>query len=543
MGAGVPRTLSVAGRRYPVVLPSIRDPRLHLAAVIVSIHVLGQLGLGFRVSVAQILAAILTCAIIEVTWTFAQTRTLVWPASAMLTGSGVALIFRVLGTEQGDPWSWHGWYLFALVAGLSLLTKYVIRYRGSHVFNPSNVGLVAAFLVLGSTRVEPLDFWWSPLNAWMVAAYLIILVGGLLITRRLHLLGMSVAFWVVLAAGIGVLAASGHCMTASWAFAPVCGSRFWWAIALSPEILIFLFFMITDPKTVPVGRVARIAFAASVALLATFLIAPQVTEFGAKVALLGSLVLACAARPLFERVAPASDPDEDRLGRFLARFALEDAGAEGLLAPRRAFVRGAIVGFTGVLAVAGIVAAGAPSRGTATLVAAASVPRVAEIDPSTVPPITVDPDVAALSPRLADPEQTRQIGLNLAEDLETEAMALLTADRDLLWVVDGGDHLREMQRRIDEAAASARTVVAHYRFDSLHVASAIRPEGQGTLRLGVEARGTLEQVTYTDGGTRVGEAASRFALTFVLSQPTGERWLIVDVQPLRDAGDGERAAS
>ena len=166
-----------------------RDPRLHLAAVIISIHILGQTVLGFRVSVVQILVAILTCAVIEVTWTFASSRSLVWPASAMLTGSGVALIFRVIGTENGDYWSWHGWYLFAIVAGLSLLTKYVIKYRGSHVFNPSNVGLVAAFLILGSTRVEPLDFWWAPFGVWMALAYLIIIVGGVLITRRLHLLG------------------------------------------------------------------------------------------------------------------------------------------------------------------------------------------------------------------------------------------------------------------------------------------------------------------------------------------------------------------
>ena len=54
--------------------------------------------------------------------------------------------------------------MFAGVAGLSLLTKYVIQYRGSHVFNPSNIGLVVAFVVLGSTRVEPLDFWWAPLE-------------------------------------------------------------------------------------------------------------------------------------------------------------------------------------------------------------------------------------------------------------------------------------------------------------------------------------------------------------------------------------------
>ena len=315
-----PRTVRLGRNRYPLVLPTIRDPRLHLAAVIISIHILGQTVLGFRVSVVQILVAILTCAVIEVTWTFVSSRSLVWPASAMLTGSGVALIFRVIGTENGDYWSWHGWYLFAIVAGLSLLTKYVIKYRGSHVFNPSNVGLVAAFLILGSTRVEPLDFWWAPFGVWMVVAYLIILVGGVLITRRLHLLAMSAAFWITLAAGIGVVAASGHCMTARWSFAPVCGSRFWWVIVTSPEVLIFLFFMITDPKTVPAGRVARLVFAACVALVSTLLIAPQTTEFGAKVALLAGLVVMCAARLPLERFFPAASSDQDRPGAFVARL-------------------------------------------------------------------------------------------------------------------------------------------------------------------------------------------------------------------------------
>ena len=86
----------------------------------------------------------------------------------MLTGSGVALILRVVGTPPDEPWTIDGWYIFAVVAGLSLLTKYVIKYRGTHVFNPSNIGLVVAFVVLGSSRVEPLDFWWAPLNVWML---------------------------------------------------------------------------------------------------------------------------------------------------------------------------------------------------------------------------------------------------------------------------------------------------------------------------------------------------------------------------------------
>ncbi len=66
------RTLTLGAQSYPVVLPNIRDPRLHVAAVIITIHVLGQVGLHFNVTVPQILAAIITCWVIEVAITFAR---------------------------------------------------------------------------------------------------------------------------------------------------------------------------------------------------------------------------------------------------------------------------------------------------------------------------------------------------------------------------------------------------------------------------------------------------------------------------------------
>ena len=97
-----------------MVLPSLRDPRLHLASVIITIHVLGQVALDFTVSIPQILVAIMSCALLEVALTFRKTKQFVWPASAMLTGSGVALILRIVGQPPGDHWTWSGWYLFAL---------------------------------------------------------------------------------------------------------------------------------------------------------------------------------------------------------------------------------------------------------------------------------------------------------------------------------------------------------------------------------------------------------------------------------------------
>ena len=116
-------TLRIRGTAYPVLLPSIRDPRLHLAAIIISLQVLGQVAFDFDLSIAQILVAILTSALLEVAIAFRRQRVLMWPASALLTGNGVAFILRVPGTEHGDWWSLHGWWIFAGTSAVALLSK------------------------------------------------------------------------------------------------------------------------------------------------------------------------------------------------------------------------------------------------------------------------------------------------------------------------------------------------------------------------------------------------------------------------------------
>ncbi len=120
-------------------------------------------------------------------------------------------------------------------------------------------------------------------------------------------------------------------MVARWAFAPVCGLDFWRVIVTSPEVLIFLFFMLTDPKTVPPGRVGRMLFALVLAIVATVLIAPQTNEFGTKVALLGSLVIMCAARPLLERLVPAAGSVGDDPMRFARRLVAKGPAAAALV--------------------------------------------------------------------------------------------------------------------------------------------------------------------------------------------------------------------
>ncbi len=522
------RALTVGRTSYPVILPNIRDPRLHVAAVIITIHVLGQVALGFQVSVPQILAAILTCAVIEVVLTFRQTRSVVWPASAMLTGSGVALILRVVGTPLGDHWSTYAWYLFAAVAGLSLLTKYVIRYHGSHVFNPSNIGLVVAFVVLGTSRVEPLDFWWAPLDPAMIVAYAVILAGGLLITRRLHLLALAGTFWIGLALGLGLLAGSGHCMTARWAFAPVCGVDFVRVILGSPEVMIFLFFMMTDPKTVPAGRVGRIAFGLLVALASTLLMAPQIDEFGTKVGLLAGLALVCAARPILDRFLPEPRSAADDLGHVAARLVTGGRLRGGILQ------RGVRVGLATLIVLfvgAGIVVAGTPARNAVAPDSAEILNRIpAQVDPATFPSITVGSDVTDWDHEIAGPG-AQAILLTLAQNLELENQALIDRDPTILVQVDHGDRLIEMQARLQAATSTGRVTIDQYQFDAATVALLVPFGRQTGLSLGFDARGTVVEETYNAAGALESQHAAPFALTFVVSRPTGSRWLNVAVLP------------
>ena len=512
------RTLRIGTKTYPLVLPSIRDPRLHLAAVIITIHVLGQVALGFRISVPQIVVAILTTALLDLGITFVQQRRVVWPASGMLTGSGVALILRLVGMGRDQHWAWQGWYIFAAVAGFSLLSKYLIQYRGTHVLNPSNFGLVVAFVILGSNIIEPLDFWWAPLGPWLVIAYLVILAGGLAITSRLHLLPMAIAFWGAFAVGLGVLAASGHCITTAWSLTPVCGRSFWWVVVTSPELLIFLFFMITDPKTIPRGRAARVVFAVTIAALSVLLIAPQTNEFGAKVGLLAGLVILTPFSFLFDRLAP--DPERTSPNRIVTLLTMR--GSPGSV---RIFGRGAVVGLTVTAILTGVVAAGGPARSRANAAQAISVAAIdVHVDLSTLPDVTVDNEVAALNGAAADDPGVLAAGLARALAVEGEAMR--RADTSLLRAADDGPRLVEMERSIEHAATADRLPVPTYRFTGLRLIVEYVDGPQGGANLAFQAEGTVQTVTYDAAGDELDTTEVPFASTFVVRTSDTGDWII-----------------
>ncbi|MEY3452580.1 MAG: hypothetical protein RL574_318 [Actinomycetota bacterium] len=532
-GLAAGRSVRIGSQVYPLVLPRLRDSRLHVAGVVITLHTLGQVGLGFHVSVPQILSAILTCFVLQVAITFREKRAFVWPASAMLTGSGIALILRVPSTPVGDHWSFHQWWMFSGIAAFSLLTKFIVRRNGSHVFNPSNVGLVIAFIVLGSSRVEPLDFWWAPLsNPAMVIAYLVILVGGSLITNRLGLLTTVISFWLVLTAGTAINAASGQCFTARWAFAPVCGTNMWLTLITSPEIFIFTYFMITDPRTVPQGRVGRIVFGALVGVVCVMLMAPQETEFGAKVALLAGLTVMTAVRPLVERMVPTAGAEDDRLGVFIRR-ALNGTSAA---APVTTLVKR-----TGGITLATVLVVGALAFGARSAQGIlASEPEnlmgrlATRIDPATFPNISVDDAVVNWNHEISV-DGARTIVLTLAENLALENQALVERDAALLDAVAHGDRLDAMRERLSNAERNGLTTLHFHTFDDVRVTLLVPFGRQDGLSLGMIATGTLTTEVRNTNGTVVSRTSEPLRTMWALRRATGARWLIVAELPVPDA--------
>ena len=523
------RTISIRGTQYPVILPTRRDPRLGIAAVVWSLHALGQLVLHWPLSVPQILAAVLTCAIIEITITFRREHVFAFPGSALLTGSGVALLMRVVGTPANQPWATNDLAMFAGVAAFSLLQKYVIRYKGRNLFNPSNVGLVLAFLIFGNSRLEPLNLWWAPLNVSMIIAYAIILVGGTYVIWRAKVWTLSVTFFLSFAILQSIVAASGHCMTANWAFAPVCGTDYYRTVVFSPELFIYAFFMVTDPPTVPSARVARVAFAMCAAVSATLLMAPQTNEFGTKVALLGGLTVLLLVKPVFDRLLPARGAAGDTLKGFANQ--LVTGGRPGLLRPA-----GSVAAMALVLALVGtgVVYAGTPARAAVTPNTTEMLNGVSyQVDPATLPAITVNQSVKDWDHAIAD--STPDLLVILAQNLQVENQALLKSDANLLTAVDHGDRLAAMQTRVQNDIKAGNCVIDVYKFDSVRVTLIVPFGVQTGLSLGFDARGTVTRQSYDSAGKLVSESSSSFANTFAIRRATGARWLNVAVLP---AGTG-----
>lgn len=200
-----------------------RLDKRYLAPILVTIVLLvGQLTFGFLESWWRTALAIGTAMGVEVV--LARLFTGKWPhlASAYISGISVGMLVR-------SPAIWP----YALCSAISITSKYVLRVDGRHIWNPSNFGIVA-MLVLASDSVAGLSVQWGNallpmIVVWCFGSVIIHTLG------RFHITLTYVVSFVALAVVRSLV--TGHPFLSE--VSPITG----------PMYQLYIFFMITDPKT------------------------------------------------------------------------------------------------------------------------------------------------------------------------------------------------------------------------------------------------------------------------------------------------------
>ena len=147
-----------------------------------------------------------------------------WPhlASAYITGISVGILLR-------SPLFWP----YVLCSLLAITSKYVLRVNGRHLWNPSNFG-ISAMLFLAAESVATLSIQWGNNFGAMLVIWIL---GSIIIwrLRRFHICATYVVSFLALA--FLRMWITGDPLLSE--ISPITG----------PEYQLFIFFMITDPKT------------------------------------------------------------------------------------------------------------------------------------------------------------------------------------------------------------------------------------------------------------------------------------------------------
>ncbi len=249
------------------------DPRAYQIACLASLLAYGWSVLGFDVGFLQIAVTLGAALGAQAVCGRACGLPRFDAKSALISGLSLCLLLRT-----DEP------LLAAVGALLSIGSKFVLRVRGKHVFNPTNFGLMV--LVVGSDRV------WASSGQWGATgffAFLMACLGGLVAHRALR----SDVAWAFLASWAALLLHRAYALGDPLAI-PLHQLQ-------SGALLLFTFFMISDPKTTPDARRARIAFGMLVALGAFYV---QFRLFRPN-GLLWSLFALTPLVPVLDRLFPA----------------------------------------------------------------------------------------------------------------------------------------------------------------------------------------------------------------------------------------------
>jgi enediyne biosynthesis protein E5 len=236
---------SVAAASEKAVAPRFKyDARFTAPLLITGILIAGQLTFGFLESYTKTALAIITSIVIELI--LGRLFTGKWPhlASAYITGISVGILVR-------SPELWP----FALCSAISITSKYVIRVKGRHIWNPSNLG-ICVMLFLASYTVASLSVQWGN---YLWPMLIIWTLGSVIIWRlkRFHICATYVISFLIFSFLRSWI--TGHPWQAE--FAPITG----------PMYQLFVFFMITDPKTTVHSKWGQCVVAFCVALVETIL--------------------------------------------------------------------------------------------------------------------------------------------------------------------------------------------------------------------------------------------------------------------------------
>jgi Na+-translocating ferredoxin:NAD+ oxidoreductase RnfD subunit len=198
------------------------DNRYAAPAFITCILLAGHLSFGILESYQKTLLAIVTSISMELVLGRIFFRKWLHPASAYITGISVGILVR-------SPAYWP----YALCSAISITSKYVLRVKDRHIWNPSNFG-ISVMLFLAAETVATLSIQWGNYLWPMVVIWAL---GSGIIWRlhRFHISGVYVASFVVFA------------FLRSWMIGSPWQSEL--APITGPMYQLFIFFMITDPKT------------------------------------------------------------------------------------------------------------------------------------------------------------------------------------------------------------------------------------------------------------------------------------------------------
>jgi Na+-transporting NADH:ubiquinone oxidoreductase subunit NqrB len=252
-------------------VPRRWDPRLYQIATLAGLLTYGVLGLGFDVTPGTAVV-ILVCALGTQLAAARLAGGRFDSRSALISALSLCLLLRTGALE-----------LAALTAVVAVASKYLVRVRGKHVFNPTNGALVLMLLVTDQVWVSPGQWGSAAVFAFFLAA-----AGGLVVNRAAR----ADVTWTFLVAHAAL----------------VLGRAVWLGDPLdiplhrlgSGALVLFAFFMISDPRTTPDSRAGRIAFAVLVAAGAYVV---QFKLFQTN-PLLWSLAACSLAVPLIDRLLP-----------------------------------------------------------------------------------------------------------------------------------------------------------------------------------------------------------------------------------------------